>query len=120
MRGDRLKLIRELRGLSQDDLAQRAKMHKQQIYRYEKGESDPTSDTILRIAEALEVSTDYLLGLVSEPTGQYREYELSPMERRLIQAIRDGLIVEALESVASISKSINKATISPEDETIDG
>lgn len=104
MRGDRLKQIRESRGFSQKDLADRIGISDQQVYRYENGKSDPTADVLMRIAQELEVSADYLIGLVENPTDHLREDELSPMERRLIQAVRQGLITEALKAFASLSE----------------
>ncbi|MCZ2077921.1 MAG: helix-turn-helix domain-containing protein [Bryobacterales bacterium] len=72
-RGDRLKLIREKRGLSQAALADLAGVSKRQITRYEGGSGDPTSDTLYRIAHALQCSVDFLLDLTDEQTGHVPE-----------------------------------------------
>lgn len=104
MRGDRLRAIREARKLTREDLALRTGVSEKQLYRYENETSDPTADALTRLAVELEVSIDYLVGLVENPTDHLREDELSPMERRLIQAVRQGLITEALKAFASLSE----------------
>lgn len=54
--GNRIKAVRESRGLSIRDLAELAGTNKSQIVRIESGQSDPHYTTLLRIARALEVS----------------------------------------------------------------
>jgi len=119
MRGDRLKEIRELRQLSQADLAKRVGSHVQQIYRYENGKADPSADVLTSMARALEVSIDYLVGLVSEPNEHLGESELSPMEQRLIWAWRNGQIVEAFKTLATGLEEIDHSSISTGEEAVD-
>jgi transcriptional regulator with XRE-family HTH domain len=108
-------------GLSQSDLADRIGIHAQQLYRIERGISEnPSSDTIISLARELDISADYLLGLVDEPKGILREEDLNPMERRLLQAARSGLIVEALKALTSISEKVDQSTITGGKPTIDG
>jgi transcriptional regulator with XRE-family HTH domain len=90
MRGHRLKSARERQGLSQEDLATRIGTNKNQILRYEKELNDPTSEVLRAMAQELDVSTDYLLGLVDEPTEHAQEKDLAPIERRLLSAFRRG------------------------------
>lgn len=75
------------------------------IPRYESGTADPSSDVVTRMAKTLAVTTDYLLGLTDDPTGQFEEDELSPMERKLIAAFRRGEIVEAFAIAAELAKA---------------
>lgn len=105
MRVDRLRESRELRKLTQQDLADRTGLSLRQIARYESGENDPTADALTKIARAMEVSLDYLVGLVDTPTDHFSEDDLSAMERRLIWAIRNGFIVEVLKTVTAISEA---------------
>ncbi len=59
---DRIKQLRTEAGLSQADLAQRAGAgDARQISRYENGRITPSLDAITRIAEALNISIDYLV-----------------------------------------------------------
>jgi transcriptional regulator with XRE-family HTH domain len=111
MRGDRLREIRELRQYSQRELAVRCGMGEKQIFRYENGENDPTADTLAKIAKELSVTTDYLLGLTDDPDGSFKEEDLSAMERKLIIAVREGRIVEALQTFTSLSEDSDSAAI---------
>lgn len=89
-RGDRLKQIRENRGLTQDDLNTRLGFGAAQIYRYETGKADPSPDVLARIAVELEVTTDWLLGLVATPNEHLQGKDLSAAERKLLSAFRRG------------------------------
>jgi transcriptional regulator with XRE-family HTH domain len=63
----RLRAARHLRQLSQSELATRAEMPPSSIAHFETGTRKPSFDNLKRLANALEVSTDYLLGRVKEP-----------------------------------------------------
>jgi len=64
----RLRAARDLRGYSQGVLAERAKMPPTSIAHFESGSRKPSFDTLRRLANALEVTTDYLLGRVDHPS----------------------------------------------------
>ena len=89
MRGDRLARMREIRGLSQAELAERVSLHYQQIYRYENGKTEPDGAIVARIASELHVSTDYLLGLTDSPQP-YIDSTLTNRERIALDAWRRG------------------------------
>ena len=59
---DRLKKARETRGWSQGELAGRAGTHESSIAHYENGSRKPSSGALARLADCLDVTTDYLLG----------------------------------------------------------
>ncbi|EST12072.1 helix-turn-helix domain-containing protein [Sporolactobacillus laevolacticus] len=61
--GDRLKELRELRGLTQKEVASRFGITNFQLSRYETGKANPDPDLIAKFAEYYEVTSDYLLGL---------------------------------------------------------
>lgn len=63
----RLKAAREIRGLKQTELAEKANLPPTSIAHFEGGSRKPSFDTLRRLATALEVTTDYLLGRVDEP-----------------------------------------------------
>ena len=60
--GLRLKHLREERRWSQKDLGKAVGVSNVSISGYESGNRFPDTETLTRIADALEVSTDYLLG----------------------------------------------------------
>jgi transcriptional regulator with XRE-family HTH domain len=64
---ERLRAARDLRGYSQGVLAERAKMPPTSIAHFESGSRKPSFETLRRLANALEVTTDYLLGRVDQP-----------------------------------------------------
>ena len=62
--GERLNAVRERRGLTQGEVARRAHLPQQAISRLERGErTHVRSDVLARLAIALDVSADVLLGL---------------------------------------------------------
>ena len=64
---ERLRTARTLRDLSQRDLARQAKIPPSAIGRFEVGARLPTIESLRRLGSALNVPTDYLLGLVDIP-----------------------------------------------------
>ncbi len=59
---ERLKHARDLRGLTQADLAERSQLQPSAISHFEAGTRKPSFENLRRLATALEVPTDYLLG----------------------------------------------------------
>lgn len=66
---ERLRQARELRGWSQAELAEKAGLQTSAVSHFEVGRRSPSFDNLKRLAEALEVSIDFLSGRVAEPTG---------------------------------------------------
>jgi transcriptional regulator with XRE-family HTH domain len=62
----RLKEARELRGLNQAEVAGRAGLQVSAISHFETGNRKPSFDNLRRLADALDVTTDYLLGRVKD------------------------------------------------------
>ena len=62
----RLRKLRTGKSLSQGDLAKLVDVHYNNISRYERGESRPTAKALKALANALDVSTDYLYDGVEE------------------------------------------------------
>lgn len=88
-RGDRLRLMRERRGLSQAQLEELLGLGNTSIHRYEKNSSEPTPGVLAALSRQLGCSSDYLLGLVDEPNQHLGEAELTPDEYRLLDAFRN-------------------------------
>lgn len=63
---ERLKSARILRGYNQDELAKKAGMPASSIAHFETGTRKPSFDSLRRLANALEITTDYLLGRSEE------------------------------------------------------
>lgn len=60
--GERLASVRKSNKISQDELAKAIGVHAPVIGRYERGEVKPSIEVATKIAEALSVSLDYLVG----------------------------------------------------------
>jgi transcriptional regulator with XRE-family HTH domain len=95
---DRLKKARDLRGLSQVDLAQRAGLPASSISHFEAGSRKPSFDNLRRLASTLAVSTDFLLGRVEEAEATaaadplYRDFRnLSAEDRELTKGFMEML-----------------------------
>jgi len=58
----RLRNTRKANSLTQEELAEKADISRVMISRYESGSVMPTVDVLVSLADALNVSTDYLLG----------------------------------------------------------
>jgi transcriptional regulator with XRE-family HTH domain len=64
-------------GMSQMALAIEIKSNPTQVSRYEHGQNDPTGMVLVMLAKALRTSTDYLLGLVDDPTPRSRAEDVA-------------------------------------------
>jgi transcriptional regulator with XRE-family HTH domain len=92
---ERLRAARDQRRLSQDDLAKRAGLQSSAISHFETGTRKPSFDNLRRLADALDVTTDYLLGRVKETDGLAGSDRLHRHYNRLTaddRDIADGLM----------------------------
>ena len=67
---ERIKKYRRLRGLTQQELAEKLFVTAQNISKWETGKSMPELENLCRLAEALGVSVDTLLSGGEEPAGE--------------------------------------------------
>ena len=65
----RLRAARELRELNQGQLADRAGLQSSAVSHFETGARKPSFDNLKRLADALNVTTDFLVGRVDDPAG---------------------------------------------------
>ena len=79
--GDKIRELRKERGLNQDQLAELASLNRVTIAKYESGRVEPGAQALSRIADALEVSTDVLLGRADEPEPERHEEPITPQIR---------------------------------------
>jgi len=88
---DRLKKIRKSKELSQSGLAKKTGLMPAAISHFETGERRPSLDNLIKLVDALSVSSDYLLGRdvarASSATGKLlRDFEkLSLKDQGVIQ-----------------------------------
>jgi transcriptional regulator with XRE-family HTH domain len=65
---ERLRVARELRKLSQAELAKAADLQPSAISHFETAGRSPSFDNLKRLADALKVTTDFLIGRSDEPS----------------------------------------------------
>ncbi len=107
LRGDRLRAVRESKGYTPDTLAKLAEVSAQQIIRWESGPSDPAASLIVKLAEVLGISSDYLLGLVDQP----HIAALNAREKKLLDAYRAGTLFDLIRK--HLQSSTKKAPFKP-------
>lgn len=76
----RLKELRTSRNLSQKDIAKYINKTKQAYSLYERGERDPDSATLIKLADFFDVSVDYLLGRTNVPHMEIPQENDLPQE----------------------------------------
>lgn len=88
--GERLRQRRMEKGYSQQALANQLEVAFQQLQRWEQESNEPHPAVIVRLAEVLDCTTDWLLGRTAEPY----EYaaQLTSKERQLLELYRRGNI----------------------------
>ncbi|EBW6362404.1 XRE family transcriptional regulator [Salmonella enterica subsp. enterica serovar Oranienburg] len=97
----RLIQLRKTADLTQQELADMATIHVNQIRRYEAGSAQPTLEALIRLARVLHVSLD---GLVFEENERGPSDDLALQfeavsgmpddERKIIKALLDGMILK--------------------------
>jgi transcriptional regulator with XRE-family HTH domain len=98
--GKRLKEVRELRGLTQAELAERAKMTAVQISHFETGiKPSASAVTLVKLGDALSVTIDYLL-------GRTNEMHAVGGEAAVVLRNLGGASASTIETVAEIAKSL--------------
>jgi transcriptional regulator with XRE-family HTH domain len=102
----RLRELRKQKNLSQTELGQRAALHYTHIGRFERGTSRPSGDTLKRLADALGVTSDYLLeGAIDdvakahfadrELLRQFQEVEHLPDEdKNVVKKLLDAFLTK--------------------------
>jgi transcriptional regulator with XRE-family HTH domain len=65
--GNRIKTLRQARGISQDELAEKTSLNTKYISSIERGKANPTLDTFIKIADALKLGIPELFNIEYEP-----------------------------------------------------
>lgn len=100
-KGTLLKQLREQHHLTHTDLANDLGVSFAQIYRYEAGKASPDSEVLGRMAELFGVSADYLLGRIDNPLGFIALNDLSEPEQAVLNAMRQGRDIEAIQVITA-------------------
>ena len=83
--GEKIRLARVNMRLTQEELAELARLNRVTVAKYEAGKVEPGAQALSRIADALEVTVDELLGRSDEPQ-QPRQATPHTAEARILAA----------------------------------
>lgn len=84
---ERLRQLRKEAGLIQADMAAKLNIKRETYVRYETGTIMPPADMITYIAEFLQTTSDYLLGLSDDPRPPNKKNSVSPEKLKLLEGI---------------------------------
>lgn len=102
MLGERIKKLRQQKKLTQGQLGEKVNVTKVSISGYENGNRTPDTETLQKLADVLETSTDYLLGRTedSSPSNVDKLRELDLKEDEEIHFFDlEGLTEEDIEFI---------------------
>lgn len=95
--GERLRKVREDKGLSQSDLAHKTGFQPSAISHFESGRRSPSFENLKRLADALSVTIDFLLGRESEAKSA------GPIAEQLFRDF-EQMSADDQESIAKFAK----------------
>ena len=102
--GERIRALRKQRNLNQEQLAELASLNRVTVAKYESGRVEPGAQALARIADALEVSVDVLLGRsdeIPEPSNNPKT-----REAMLVSGAMDLLPKESREQILNVVRAM--------------
>lgn len=97
MNGKRLKMLREEKGLTQKDLAEKLSLTPKAISFYELGSREPSGDALIHMAHILGTTTDYLLG--NSTTKEADQKVGRGVRLPVLGRVVAGIPIEAVEEI---------------------
>jgi len=91
MIGERLREIRKMRGITQEELAALVGTQKSAISSYENNKSEPNDRYKIIFAKKLNISLDYLLGTIDTPIYAFNKRKMILINEDLSEAKRTFL-----------------------------
>jgi len=102
---ERLREWRQKRDLTQEELARKADVPTISVSHFETGHRFPNAESLRRLADALGVTTDYLLGRVKTPTG--KDLEAADPDIAVLFRRFQGMSEEAREQVKQLFETVD-------------
>lgn len=99
--GGKIRNFRKQLGLTQEELAERAGLHYSYIGQVERGDKNPSLNSLRKMAEALNVGVDMLL----EETQQYELVDTELLQKELWKITRNRP-AEDLQLLLEIAKNL--------------
>lgn len=108
--GERLKGLRESKNMTQNELGKTLHLSQSIIAHYEANRKQPGRQTIIRIAQFFNVSTDYLYGLSDDPTPPQAPTKEPTPEEQVLSAAQIGDALKIAFNLYS-SEKIDEVTL---------
>lgn len=92
--------LRKEKGWSQSELAKQIQVSREIVGRYERGDAVPSIDIAKRIADAFEVSLDYLVGATEKQVNKEMLNrieavdKMKPEEKKMVYTFLDAFITK--------------------------
>lgn len=98
----RLKMLREKRDLSLDDLAEKVGSQKSLLWRYEKGKSEPGLSALIDLANYFGVTLDWIAG--NGETSKVQYSNIKAYADVINKCITEDISPEKLEQIIDVFK----------------
>lgn len=94
---ERLKMLRNSQGLTQEAFAKALNCTREAIASYETGKSTPPVEVLIQIADYLKVSLDFLVGrsqspIIESPSSSLKEMDLFSLYYKLSKEDKERLV----------------------------
>ena len=111
---DKIKKVRKKRGLSQGGLAEKIGINAAHLSRLENGRYQPSVEVLKKLADALHVSTDYLLSNTDDEVKEIKIKDQSLADRIKLLDSLDGKdkdsIIHIIDSILTKKRMLNLLT----------
>ena len=102
--GEKIRELRMAAGFSQEQLAELSSLNRVTIAKYETGRIEPGAQALSRIADALDVSVDAILGKSASPADAFSRPKTH--EARIVSGAMDKLPKEQREQVLKVVRAM--------------
>ncbi|MGN1298139.1 MAG: helix-turn-helix domain-containing protein [Clostridia bacterium] len=103
---NRLKFLREERGLYQSDIAKILGISTSAVGFYENEKRDMSPEVIIKLADYFDVTTDYLLGKTNKRNYDKDEQEFRFAYHKEMEGLTDEEIADALRFYKEMKKKV--------------
>lgn len=99
--GKKILYLREVAGMKQKELADKAGITEATLSRYENDLRQPKSDILSKIASALDTTTDYLLGNETKKENEFLQYKEALVTISKKNKISEEKLIKIIEALRS-------------------
>lgn len=104
--GDRIRILRTEKGLSQEDLAHKAGVSTSHVGKLERGQKNPSLSSIEKVTNALEITLEDLFKYIQPSFGEFDNTTLSLLINKLatLSVDEQKLMLEHMDSLFKLMK----------------